>query len=252
MLITIVNWEKYNPRKDVKASSWLRLENNFCASPHLFKYDNDQKMVWVYLLCEASKRQKGDVVVDFHLVGAVLKITPDKAADTVQAFETDGLITLRPRNAHVTRTSRPRTCTPRVTIPTDGRTDGRDVRTNATVVDADDLASAQAWLEYAIAEMPWKAGTDAFTVERFADSLAKLRRATDLNASGIAAVLAFVKADDFWRKNAVSPAGLLKKSGKNELRKIDNILARMKSTPSQQKRDAYAEFQNTDAPARIF
>jgi len=42
-------------------------------------------------------------------------------------------------------------------------------------------------------------------------------------------VLDFVVQDDFWVKNALGPMGLLTR-GKNGLRKIDNILAAMKSS----------------------
>lgn len=92
-----------------------------------------------------------------------------------------------------------------------------------------DLAVGSEWLEFAIGEMPWLAKTASWTPEAFAKSLAKLRRATDLNESGLAELLAFIKRDDFWRKNAASPGGLLKKSEKNGLRKIDNILVRMRT-----------------------
>lgn len=152
MIVEIVNWEKYNPRKDLKTSSWFRLENNFCTHHELFDYTNDQKMVWIYLMCEASKSQSPSVTINANLVATLLRIDASIVTDTIQSFENTGLVTLRTRNARVTRTTRTRNtlsparvasspaCNAHVSRcrPTDGRTDGRDERTDIT----DDTDSA--------------------------------------------------------------------------------------------------------------
>jgi hypothetical protein len=77
--------------------------------------------------------------------------------------------------------------------------------------------------------MPWKCDDKTWTPENFAFAIAKLRRATNLNDDGVVKVLAFIKGDEFWRKNAVSPNGLLRKSDRNGQRKIDNIIVRMRT-----------------------
>jgi len=96
-------------------------------------------------------------------------------------------------------------------------------------LDPSDLAVGREWLAFALEECPWKFDDPSWTPERFGQSIAKVKAAVGLNEEGAAALLAFVRTDDFWRKNALSPAGLLKKSGRNDQRKIDNILIRMRS-----------------------
>lgn len=102
-----------------------------------------------------------------------------------------------------------------------------------------DLAVGRDWLDLAHGEMPWKADDPKWTAELFAEAIGKVKRATDLNDDGIRAVFEFVKVDDFWRKNAATPMGLLKRSSRNGERKVDNILVRMRQAPTkQQKTDA--------------
>ncbi len=92
-----------------------------------------------------------------------------------------------------------------------------------------DLAVGSEWLVYALLEMPWKSADPSWTAPAFAEGLAALRRATGVSEDGTAQLLAFVSKDEFWRKNACSPKGLLKKSARNGERKIDNILVRMRT-----------------------
>jgi len=82
MLITVANWDKFNPRRDLKSTSWLRLQNTFWTDPTFFKLDNDQKMVWISLLCQASQKMTGSIEVDQDLISAVLKIPEKKSCQS--------------------------------------------------------------------------------------------------------------------------------------------------------------------------
>lgn len=94
--------------------------------------------------------------------------------------------------------------------------------------------------------MPWKESAE-WTVDRFACELESISKRTGLNLLGLSEVLKFIEKDEFWRKNAISPFGLLKKSSKNDLRKIDNIITRMK-TRQHRVDQAMQEFINDDKP----
>lgn len=91
----------------------------------------------------------------------------------------------------------------------------------------EDLSIAEAWLEYALEQMPWR--KDAWKTGQFAEDVALLRRRSKLNSDQLMAVLKFVAEDEFWRDKACSPKHLLDKSKRNGQRKIDNILLAMKS-----------------------
>ncbi len=94
-------------------------------------------------------------------------------------------------------------------------------------IDPEILPIASDWLKFALEEQPWRRESAAFNVEAFAEALAKVARATSLNPTGLRSVLDFIENDEFWRKVAISPNGLLT-MGKNGSRKIDNILIKMK------------------------
>ena len=53
--ITILNWEKYNPRNDVKNGSWIRLEIDVCTGPSLFGLSIIERAVWIFLLTQCAK-----------------------------------------------------------------------------------------------------------------------------------------------------------------------------------------------------
>ncbi len=56
--ITIINWERYNPRTDTKRPSWFRCENNLLTWAERIGLDNDGILVWIYLKCTASQFNK--------------------------------------------------------------------------------------------------------------------------------------------------------------------------------------------------
>lgn len=56
MMIEITNWNKYNPRKDVKTNSWVRLQNNIFSDPKMLEINHETILFFVYLLCQASTK----------------------------------------------------------------------------------------------------------------------------------------------------------------------------------------------------
>lgn len=103
---------------------------------------------------------------------------------------------------------------------------------NIPSANADFLGIAKSWLEFAQKEMPWKKAEPKWSIEGFALELEKVSRLSGVTVSGLEEILEFIRKDEFWAKNAVSPFGLLKKSSKNDLRKIDNIITKMRTRQS--------------------
>lgn len=94
--------------------------------------------------------------------------------------------------------------------------------------DEADLALGTDWLAWAREGLPTINATPA----SFAGALSDVRRRLNtqagagINHDGLRQIFEFVKADKFWSKNCLSPAGLLSK-GSNGLRKVENIMASM-------------------------
>lgn len=71
-IIEILNWEKYNPRKDVKEPSWFRMNHGFFDNHEFFEFTAEEKLVWIYLLCQASKKNQATVhLVESHAVHSI-------------------------------------------------------------------------------------------------------------------------------------------------------------------------------------
>lgn len=83
---------------------------------------------------------------------------------------------------------------------------------------------AARWLDFAKAQSPHI----RFSLADFEEGLAHVCRNVPLTIEQLTMVFDFIRQDDFWRANALSPKGLMKKSSRNDFRKIDNILTRMK------------------------
>jgi hypothetical protein len=84
MRITINNWENYNPKRDQKTYSWLRLENTFALDPVVYEFDLLTKFIWVLLLCEASKKNEADCTIIPQLIAIQAGC---KSKDVIQAIE---------------------------------------------------------------------------------------------------------------------------------------------------------------------
>ncbi len=74
MRIEILNWDRFNIRKDIKATNWLRFQNNFCTDPDFWSFTSDEKMVWIYILCESSQRYKKEISIDLQQISAFMRI----------------------------------------------------------------------------------------------------------------------------------------------------------------------------------
>lgn len=218
MLIEIVNWEKYNPRNDIKHPTWFRLENNFWSDGVIFDFDNDAKMVWVTLLALASQKMRGQIDANTAFIATVLKITVEKVEATIDALHLAKKIkipTSRRRNARVTDAGRIRTAT--------GRTDGTDG--TDTILDVEGQPAgpadvsvsgkgisefdrkAAAWMQKAVLlANPHAVKARNANLAKWADEFRLMRECDKLDEHLIGQVLAYTfEEDPFWRTVIQSP-----------------------------------------------
>lgn len=89
--IIINNWNKFNPRSDRANYSWFRMENKLLES--LFSLCDEQKVVYVYLLCKASeKNENGNLDLNVDLCAAILKKTSKNIISTINFLKQENLI----------------------------------------------------------------------------------------------------------------------------------------------------------------
>lgn len=52
------NWDRFQPRKDYKRPHWFALANDFSLDQKFYHFSNEEKLCFVFLLCEASRQNK--------------------------------------------------------------------------------------------------------------------------------------------------------------------------------------------------
>lgn len=78
LTLTILNWAKYNPKRDQKTYTWLRLDNSINTDPDLFGLDAEQKLVWIEILCQASKQAKETISVSIDYLTHITGVKKEK------------------------------------------------------------------------------------------------------------------------------------------------------------------------------
>lgn len=145
--IHILNWEKYQPRSDVKHSSWFRMEHGLYFDPEWAAFSALEHHVWVWLLACASMKNRGILELEHSAIATSAKVTVEVVKSALAKLEDKACIQIEV----VSDTSRARNVddTP-ASVHVALRTDGRDGRTNETdeeSVDSDKPRSTRAALQ---------------------------------------------------------------------------------------------------------
>lgn len=97
---SINNWEKYNPRTDRKNYTWFRMENNFFTDPCTFSLDAKQKLMLIYLFCEASKKGKAKSILNLTMAANITGCSEKEVGKALQVIESLGFISIcHPKDA---------------------------------------------------------------------------------------------------------------------------------------------------------
>lgn len=75
--IEILNWEKYNPRRDIKRPHWFALSNDLTEDDDFFAITDAEFRAWVHILSKASKKQSAIVTIDLDATDRKAKIASD-------------------------------------------------------------------------------------------------------------------------------------------------------------------------------
>lgn len=98
--ISIVNWEKFNPRSDRANYSWFRFQNDFFHDQNVFGLGNTEKLLFIFICCEASK--KNSKVVDLRLdyISANLRVAQDEIQTAIKSIEGAKLVEMIDLSCH--------------------------------------------------------------------------------------------------------------------------------------------------------
>jgi hypothetical protein len=216
IVIQIVDWRSYLLRSDIKKHKAFKLSTGLLTGPKMWSVSPEAKFLFITLLdlaCQSDEygciRQTADCLI------TVSGINKQSLSTMLQQLETVKLIQI---------------CSESVLNPCEKNTEKTRKKhvKNTEVIDLTDeeLDLGRKWLDMAVSEMPHRASDPKWHAAEFGTELKKVGQAVGLDHAGMLKVFHYVSADAFWRPNACSPKGLL--ISKNGVRKIDNILTRMK------------------------
>lgn len=103
--VKVIKWSEHNPRKEYKAPRWFALNNRVLEDPDFFGFDGDEFKAWIYILCQCSQKNKGEILINPEHANRVCRIPEKKLKLTLLKLQTIGIITYdRHTNANVPAT----------------------------------------------------------------------------------------------------------------------------------------------------
>jgi hypothetical protein len=90
--ITIVNWDKYNPKRAQHSYRWFRFDNEFFTDKKLYDLDCECRCVFLFLLCTASKENSGKYDVERDYIQRQTGISNKKIDDSIKLLILKGVV----------------------------------------------------------------------------------------------------------------------------------------------------------------
>lgn len=90
--IEIVNWKKYNERGDRTNYTWFRFQNSFFQDQHIWGLNDGHKLLYLFLLCIASKSSSGKISVEINFLAANLSKNETEIKEGLQQLIRIGVI----------------------------------------------------------------------------------------------------------------------------------------------------------------
>lgn len=92
MKIKIINWDKFNPRKDLKSMPWFRLSSDIGFSETLFELSIEQKWMWIFILSSCANKNSDTIVINKRYFSHHSGVKEQNIDKHLQVFEKRGLI----------------------------------------------------------------------------------------------------------------------------------------------------------------
>lgn len=86
-VIEILQWEKYNPRKDYIHPWWFALGNKVTTDPMFSEFSDAEFRAWIHILCMASQANSGVVTLFFKHAERAAGIKPKILASAISKLE---------------------------------------------------------------------------------------------------------------------------------------------------------------------
>jgi hypothetical protein len=105
--IEILNWEKHQPRKDIKHPTWFALDNRILEDAKLFGLSAEEWKALLYVFCQASQQNSAKVKINHRHASKVCDVQKKSIDSLIRTLpyviRTDPYASVRDPNADVTR-----------------------------------------------------------------------------------------------------------------------------------------------------
>lgn len=92
--VEVNNWLEYNPRSDRKVYTWFRFQNDFFMNHKIHGLSDTSKLVWIFILCEASKNFGEAMNIDTFLTSTLLRKNEADVIKSIHELTRLGVITV--------------------------------------------------------------------------------------------------------------------------------------------------------------
>ena len=86
MEIEVINWEKYNPRKDYH-QHWFRLDSSFYLDPKFAHFDASHLAVWLIVLSMQCQAQGKAFYINLELISSITKLKKAQVSSILKNLE---------------------------------------------------------------------------------------------------------------------------------------------------------------------
>lgn len=86
LTLNIPNWTKYNPRTDVKSSSWFRMNNDFFMDSDFYGATYQTRLTWIFIKCQASRKNNPEVKINLAMACDQTKFSREDILDAILAL----------------------------------------------------------------------------------------------------------------------------------------------------------------------
>lgn len=90
--VSIPNWEKFNPRADRGNFHWFRMQNDFFLDQRVFQLDAETKLIFMFLLCEGSRKNGEEFELSPEYAGGLLRLPASSVLNAVERLSSFGLV----------------------------------------------------------------------------------------------------------------------------------------------------------------
>lgn len=87
MKVSIRNWEKFHPRKDIKHPSWFACSNRMIEDADFYSLTHGEFKAWIYIMSIASQKSSSTVFLNFDHADRVCRISRSEFESAIEKLK---------------------------------------------------------------------------------------------------------------------------------------------------------------------